>query len=179
MARALVVLAEGFEEIEAVTVVDVLRRGGVEVVVAGLAGAGAVRGSRGIEVVAELALEDIAGAWDVVVLPGGLAGTRRLAAHDGLLGWLKARIQRGQLVGAICAAPLALDRAGALSTPFTCYPGIEKELRTRGRSEEALVDGGALVTAQGPATAMRFALHLLGRVAPDRAAEVAQGLLFA
>jgi DJ-1 family protein len=179
MARALVPLAEGFEEIEAVTVIDVLRRGEVEVVVAGLGGAAPVLGSRGILITPDLAFDEISGRWDAVILPGGLAGTRRLAAHDGLLMLLKARVDRGQLVGAICAAPLALDRAGALpSGSFTCYPGIEAELRTPGRVDEPVVDAGAVVTSQGPGTAMAFAIHLLRRLIPsDRADEVARGLL--
>ena len=182
MPGVLVLLAEGFEEIETATVVDVLRRGGVQVVLAGLAGAGSCLGSRGMRFEPDAPLDDVLGDhWDMVVLPGGLGGSRRLAADGRVLDLLRTRVRGRQPVAAICAAPLALDRAGVLKAgEYTCYPGFEGNLETPGRRDAPVVDTPLVVTASGPATAMAFALHLVDRLRVDDVRrETARGLLFA
>lgn len=177
--RVLVPVAAGFEEIETTTIVDVLRRAGVEVLLAGLDGRGPLRGSRGIVVTPDLALDEAEGPFDLVVLPGGMPNARALAAHEGLLALLRHRVDRGEPVAAICAAPLALDRAGVLPAgAYTCYPGVEAQLRAGGRRDEPVVRAGAVTTSQGPATALAFALELVEQLAGEaRRDEVARGLL--
>ncbi|MCB9685465.1 MAG: DJ-1/PfpI family protein [Alphaproteobacteria bacterium] len=180
MARVLVPLAAGFEEIETATVVDVLRRGGIEVHLGGVDGPGPARGSRGIVFVPDgpLPTHD---DFDLVVLPGGMGGTEGMAACEPLLALLRARIAHDRPVAAICAAPLVLDRAGVLPEgAFTCYPGLEGRLSVGGRRDEPVVDAGIVTTSQGPGTAMAFALHLVERLAGrERRDEVARGLLMA
>jgi len=175
----MVPLAEGFEEIETATIVDVLRRAEVEVVLAGLANAGPCRGSRGMVFVPDAAFEQATGPWDLVVLPGGLGGTMAMRDHQGLQALLRQRGEQGELLAAICAAPLALEQAGLLQEGgFTCYPGIELQLKTPGRNPQQIVDAGELVTSQGPGTAMAFALYLVERLMGNQVRDdVAGGLL--
>lgn len=165
MARILVPLAPGFEEIETATLVDVFRRAELTVVMAGLDGPQATRGSRGISFVPDCGLDEVSGPWDLITLPGGGAGAERLAADGRILQLLRTQMREGRLVAAICAAPLALDRAGILMDgAFTCYPGWEEKFRTRGRLPHSVLDAGQVITSQGPATAMEFALYLVGRL---------------
>lgn len=181
MPRVLVPIAEGFEEIETATIVDVLRRAGVDVVLASVDESGPIRGSRGMVVCADVGLAHVHGTWDLVVLPGGMKNAERLAASDAIRSLLAARFERQLPIAAICAAPLALDAAGVLTEgQFTCYPGVEARIAARGRRDERIVDTGDVITSQGPGTAMPFALHLVerlcGREARDR---VAGQLLYA
>jgi 4-methyl-5(b-hydroxyethyl)-thiazole monophosphate biosynthesis len=184
MARVLVPLASGFEEIEAVTIVDVLRRGGVEVVVAGLAGAGAVRGAHAIEVNADVGLADVAiDTIDMIVLPGGEPGTTHLAADARLGGWLDAFAAAEKPLAAICAAPRVLAARGHLrGRPATSHPSVERDMRAGGamftgaRVERA----GGVVTSRGPGTALEFALEVLDVLgAGSQAREMRRGLLMA
>src|SRR5688500_2899502 len=123
--RVLVLLAEGFEEIEAVTVIDVLRRAGAEVVTAGLA-AGLVRGGHGIEVRPVIDLGQVDGqAIDMLVLPGGQPGTRNLSADPRVLELIQSLCARKITVAAICAAPSVLARAGVVSgVSVTSHPSV-------------------------------------------------------
>ena len=179
MTRALVPLAEGFEEIETATIVDVLRRAEIEVVVAGLSGRDAVIGSREMRMLPDMGLDEIEGEFELVVLPGGAKGTENLAASASLRAMIRERSAAKQLVAAICAAPFVLDQAGVLlENAYTCYPGWEVRLQTPGRQHESVIDAGTIVTSQGPATAMEFALHLVMRLRGQAVAqEVGRGLL--
>ena len=180
MSRVLVPLAEGFEEIEAATLIDVLRRAEVEVVVAGLDGPEAVLGCHEMRVLPDVAFEDVEGDFDLVVLPGGAKGTENLAASAPLRAMLRERAKQGQLVAALCAAPFVLDQAGVLPRDaYTCYPGFEGRFDTPGRCHDTVVDAGTVVTSQGPATAMEFALHLVMRLRGQAAAqEIGRALLY-
>ena len=184
--KALVPLADGCEETEAVTIVDVLRRGGIEVRTAALAGDGAVRGAHGIRIVADGVLADgaeeaaaAAADLDAIVLPGGMGGTLALKGDPRVLAILRALDARGALVAAVCAAPMVLDAAGLLAgRRFCCYPGIESRLSGAGTfvpGVPALADGN-LVTGTGPGTAARFAVEVL-RALGGPADDVAAGLL--
>jgi protein deglycase len=171
--RVLLPLAEGFEEIEAVAIVDVLRRGGVEVVVAGLGGRGAVRGAHGIDVAADADLGAVkAAAFDMVVLPGGTAGTERLANDPRVLNAVKELHAAGKPVAAICAAPTVLARAGVLSgARVTSYPSVRGNLGDAVVVDEPeVVESGTIVTSQGPGTAIEFALALVRRLVGERKA---------
>lgn len=164
MSAVLVPLAEGFEEIEAVTVIDLLRRAGVEVVTAGLQ-SGPIKASRGVVVVPDVALEAVLGRdFDMIVLPGGLPGANFLRDDARVQAMLKRHAVAGAYTAAICAAPIALAQAGLLTgKTATSYPGFVEKLAITGfkHSTEAVVVDGKIVTSRGPGTAMDFALTLI------------------
>lgn len=163
--RALVPLAPGFEEMEAVIIIDVLRRAEVEVTVAGLDGAGPTTGSRGVVVHADVSLDDaLPGTYDAIVLPGGGPGTARLREDERLLAALREHHGAGRLTAAVCAAPLALSSAGlAEGRSITAHPSVHDELSSGGAnvSSEAVVKDGVILTSQGPGTSMEFALAVV------------------
>jgi protein DJ-1 len=180
--RALVILATGAEEMEVTITVDVLRRGGIEVVLAGLDGDEPVTCSRRVRLVPDIALAQAQGPFDVVVLPGGLEGTERLAASTQVGELLRSREASGELVAAICAAPLALQKHGVFGgRAMTCHPGVEAIVKLHGvASPGTVVDDGNLVTSRGPGTAFEFALALVARlVGPERAAAVRAPMMLA
>lgn len=167
MTRALVLLADGFEEIEAVTPIDVLRRAGVEVTSLG-APARRVRGARGVVLEADQALSDFsldqAAEVDVVVLPGGMPGAENLARTPQVAALVRAVRAAGKRVAAICAAPaVTLAPTGLLSgRRATCYPGFEQRFASDVRAcQERVVVDDWLVTSRGPGTALEFALTLV------------------
>lgn len=180
-ARAVLVpLAPGFEEIEAVTIIDVLRRAGLVVRVAGL-GARRVTGSHGITLEADCLLEEVvASELAMLVLPGGMPGTANLAADERILALVRELEASGRKVGAICAAPLVLERAGVLAgREVTAYPAVRDKLASaRVLAEPAVVASGPLLTSQGVGTALEFALALVADLAgPARARELASAML--
>lgn len=175
--RAAVLLAEGFEEIEAVTVIDVLRRAGVEVRVLGLA-EGPVTGSHGVTLAADapLAARDDR-PFDLVVLPGGQPGSRHLAADPAVLSWVREQDAAGRWIAAICAAPTVLSAAGVLrGRRATGYPG--ERLDCAAYLEEPVVEDGHVITSRGVGTALEFALHLVERLTgPERADDLRRRML--
>ena len=164
MPRVLVPLAEGCEELEAVTVIDLLRRAGVEVAVAGLT-EGPVRASRGVVLVPDTTLDALGDEpFDMIVLPGGGPGTKRLEQDERVLGRLRAHHASGRPVAAICAAPGVLAAAGLLQgRRATAYPGILEALRLPDTTlvGEPVVEDRGVITSRGPGTALDFALHLI------------------
>jgi len=173
-------LAEGFEEIEALTIVDLLRRAGVETETVSVTGKLPVTGSHDIKVVADILFEDaVYGSCDMIVLPGGMPGSTNLAAHDGLREKILSFHNQGKRLAAICAAPLVLGRAGVLKgKKATCYPGFEKELEGAECLETAVVSGGGIITSRGPATAIPFALAIIEELKGKDAADgIAAGIL--
>ena len=179
MKKALVPLAPGCEEMEAVTLIDILRRGGVEVISAGLE-KGPVTGSRGVRLIPDCDLDDIdAGQVDLVALPGGIPGADHLA-EDARIGRILRRMtETGKLVGAVCAAPKALVRHGVLQgRTATAYPGV---LATEGHadiSDQAVVRDGTVISSRAAGTAMDFALELVEALqGRDVRLEVERGLI--
>jgi 4-methyl-5(b-hydroxyethyl)-thiazole monophosphate biosynthesis len=164
MAKVLVPLACGCEELEAVTVIDLLRRAGLEVIVAGLE-EGPVKASRGTVLVPDTRLDQVESEnLDMIVLPGGLPGADHLAKNSVLATILKTMNQRGAYIAAICAAPKVLARYGYLNNrSATAYPGVltPQEYPDILISEQALVVDGNIITSKGPGTAMIFALKLI------------------
>ena len=164
MKKALVLLANGCEEMEAVTTVDILRRGGVEVTVAGVTD-GVITASRGVRLMPDIPLNEALkqGPWDMVVMPGGMDGTRALTEDRRVQILLKETHDSGRLVAAICAAPMALERAGLLKDRrFTAYPGVLKVDAGGGTYTGSRVEiDGQVVTSRGPGTAVDFALTLV------------------
>jgi protein deglycase len=170
MARTLVPLAQGCEELEAITVIDLLRRAGVEVVSAGL-DARPVRASRGVVLIPDTTLDEVmSDSFDMIVLPGGLPGADNLD-QDARIHTLLQRMNRdGKYTAAICAAPKVLASAGLLrGRKATGYPGV---LEKTGQSAidiglEAVVRDGTVITSRGPGTAMDFALELIELLVGD------------
>lgn len=174
--QALVPLAEGFEELEAVTIIDVLRRAGVEVTVAALA-TSPVTGSHAIRVEADALLAAVQGdAFDAVVLPGG-PGAKRLRDDERVKAVVRRLAGEGRLVAAVCAAPIALEAAGVLAGKrATVYPG--NTLPSAEQVEARVVVDGSIITSRGPGTALEFALAVVAALAgPLRAAEIARAML--
>ena len=180
MAKALIPLARGFEDIEAVTVIDVLRRGGVEVVTASLSGATEVVSAHGVTMKADARLADVAdGDYDAIVLPGGGEGTDNLRKCSALLERIvRQREQRG-LLAAVCAAPTVLVEAGVLAEGLhvTCYPTCQMELDRPWSPVPVVVDGN-VITGQAPGSALLFALVVLQTLTDEATARrVARGLV--
>lgn len=176
----LVVLAEGFEEIEAITPIDVLRRAGLEVTTVGVGGR-EVTGSHGITVVADTTIREIAELPDAIVLPGGMPGAENLSRSGALRDLLKRMNDDGRPIGAICAAPaVALAPTGILDgRTATCYPGFENHFgKAIVFSDDRVVADGNVITSRGPGTALEFSLALAASLAgADTEKEVSQRML--
>ncbi|XP_070561712.1 Parkinson disease protein 7 homolog [Ptychodera flava] len=162
---ALVILAEGAEEMEMVISTDVLRRGGVKVTVAGLDGPGAVKCSRDVVITPDKSLEDAVkdGPYDAVVLPGGGKGSQNLAASAAVGEVLKAHDSTGKLVTAICAGPTALlSHSIGKGKSLTSHPGVKDKLTSDYKySEDRVVIDGNMITSRGPGTTFEFALAIV------------------
>lgn len=179
MKRVLVPLAPGFEEVEALTVVDILRRAGAEVTLAGTV-EGAITGRNKISVLADTGLENAFEAdYDMIVLPGGAAGTENLK-KDARVRQAALRLhQKGAFVTAICAAPTVLSAFGvSKGRTITSHPSVRGEFKTEKISEDRVVTDGNIITSQGPGTAMEFAFRLVEALfGPKKAEEVNKGVL--
>ncbi len=163
-ARVLVPLAQGCEELEAVTIIDLLRRAGIEVTSAGL-DAGSVTASRGVTLIPDTDLESaLKSDYDMIVLPGGLPGADHLDDDERIRSVLKKMANNGKYTAAICAAPKVLANAGVLAgKTATSYPGFLDGLGLSDTtlSNEAVVRDGKVITSRGPGTAIDFALELI------------------
>lgn len=179
MKRVLIPLAPGFEEIEALTVVDILRRAGAGVVIAGTV-EGQIKGRNGIKVVPDTTLDSaLKDNYDMIVLPGGKAGTENLKKDKRVERIVKEMHSEGLLVTAICAAPTVLSKAGVTKGyTITSHPGVRGELKGESISEERVVKDRNIVTSQGPGTALEFAFKLVEVLfGPDKVVEVNKGVL--
>lgn len=169
--KILLILAQGHEEIEALTQVDILRRAGIDVVVAGL-GSTEITGAHAITVKADVLLDDSTDAYDGIILPGGMPGTTHLAESETVLNIVRTAHTQGRLCAAICAAPLVLDRAGILTEKkYTCYPGVDEKINSGTCIKEPVVQDGTVITGRGPGTAIPFALKLIEYLASKEDAE--------
>jgi 4-methyl-5(b-hydroxyethyl)-thiazole monophosphate biosynthesis len=177
--KALVFLAEGFEEVEAVTPIDYLRRAGVEVTIAALGGE-IVTGSHSIPVKVDTTLGDLvkqgraaSAAWDAVVLPGGMPGADNLAASEALGSFVREMAAAGKWVCAICASPAVVFAPLGLleGKKFTCYPGMEKSVSGGRWSGDRVVIDGNVITSRGAGTAGNFAAAIIGKLVSEEAAE--------
>lgn len=181
MKTALILLATGFEETEAVTIIDVLRRAHVEITSASLDDL-LVEGAHAIKIMADNALVDVQEQiFDAIILPGGMGGTNNLLASEDVRALLEKHSAQGSIVSAICAAPLVLEKAGLLAGKrATIFPGLEDKLVSSVQvTGDIVVSDGEIITSKGPGTAMEFALHLVEKLAGRMMADqVADGLLF-
>lgn len=179
MAKVVLPLAKGFEELEAVALIDVMRRGGIEVCIAYLGQEPTVLGANGITIVAETPISEIdSGLFDMMVLPGGWGGTYALAEDAKVISLLQ-EFKANKIVGAMCAAPYVLKKAGVLGHDYTCYPGSRDEINHPGYREDSkvVVDGNVL-TSKGPGTAVCFGLAIVERLVGAQAMQsVKEGML--
>jgi protein deglycase len=160
--RVLVPLASGCEELEAVTIIDLLRRAGIEVVVAGL-DQGVVTASRGVRLVPDTTLDEaLQQEYDMIALPGGLPGSDHLAADPRIIEAVQKMNESGRFVGAVCAAPKVLARSGVLNgKTATAYPGVLQAEHHPMISGDAVTRDGRIITSRSAGTVMDFALELI------------------
>lgn len=172
MPKILLPLAEGFEEIEALAIVDVLRRAKIEVVIAGLH-PGAVSSARNISIIPDTTIDTISSdGFDMIILPGGQPGTDNLNTDGRIHKLLKEFQAAGKLIGAICAAPIILAAAGLLSGKrATSYPSYSGKLEGAAYEDRTVVTDGNIMTSQGPGTAITFALAIVTRLVGSRTSE--------
>ncbi len=178
MASVLVPLAQGCEELEAITIIDLLRRAGIDVTSAGL-DEKHVTASRGVVLIPDTDLDSaLKENYDMIVLPGGLPGADHLDNDSRLRERIINMVEKGKYVAAICAAPKVLASAGLLKDKkVTCYPGVLNALGIKSE-ETAVVTDGNIITSRGPGTAMDFALTLIEKLAgKEKRDEVETGLV--
>ena len=188
MKGVYIFLADGFEDMEALGTLDVLRRGGIPVRTVSVTGGLAVESSRGVTMFADELLEDLSdvsdttGPEDVMVFPGGMPGSKTLASHRGLISLMRDHYEAGGTVAAICAAPgLVLSQLyGLKGLRFTCFDGFEEALVSKGAVyvREGTVTDGRVITGQGAGHAIAFGLAILGYLkGPEAVAKVRAGLM--
>ena len=177
---AVVLLAEGFEDIEAITVIDILRRGGVNTITASISENFEVKSAHNIIIRADRRLSDLGDdVWDAIVLPGGMPGTTNLANSPLVTAAIKRHATQGRLICAICAAPTVLVSVGVLPSQVhvTCYPSCDKYLDRPSANVPVVVDGN-FITGQAPGSAMLFGLVVLQALAgKEIALRVAKGMV--
>lgn len=181
MAKAYVFLADGFETVEALAVVDILRRAGVETVTVGVSQKNELISAQKIVVRADKILddEDYTDA-DIVFLPGGMPGTKNLEADDKVLTIIKKQYESGKIVAAICAAPSILGHLNILQgRKATCYPGFEKDLYGAKVMTDRVVEDGNVITSRGMGTAVDLGLTLIERLFGSEASgKIASGIQY-
>lgn len=172
MKKAYIFLAEGFEEMEAVTPVDLLRRVGVDAKLVSITGSKTVTGAHGVSYQADLLFEEIDKDADALILPGGMPGTLHLQAHQGLAELLMAQYEARKWVAAICAAPMVLGALGiVMGRKATIYPGMEEHLIGAEPATDEVCVSGNVVTSRAPGTAVAFALKLAELLTDEKTAE--------
>ena len=179
MAKVVIFMANGFEEVEAITPADYLRRAAVDVVLAGV-GTLTPTGARGIRINADILVAELNGVFDGVILPGGMPGAENLAASEDVAGLCHNVMANGGLVGSICAAPaVALGSFGLLKgRKYTCYPGFEKRVSEGKFLDKRVVIDSNLITSRGAGTAGEFSIELIRYLMGDVVAEsVAKAVL--
>lgn len=178
MKRVLVPLAPGFEEIEALTIVDILRRAGAEVTVAGTV-PGVVEGRSGIRVLPDTVMENAGMDFDMIALPGGAVGAENLKKNARVKAVIESLMHKGKSVAAICAAPTVLSAAGMTrGRVITSHPSVRGLLTEETISDERVVVDGNIITSQGAGTAMEFAFTLIETLfGKAKAIEVNKGVL--
>lgn len=162
MAKVVVAIANGFEEIEAVSIIDVLRRAEIDVTIAAVE-TKQLQGAHNIKIEADCMINEVNHEdFDMLVLPGGLPNAFTLADSKEVQQLAKDMKEKDKYVTAICAAPYALHKADVLNENFTCYPSFEQRIRENGyHKDKNVVVDGKVITSRGPATAMQFALELV------------------
>lgn len=162
-----VLCKDGFEELEALGIVDMARRVDVECDIVGFSSK-TVTGSHGIKIEADCDFSAVGLDYDAIVIPGGMPGARKLKDDENVVGLVKKYYQSKKLVAAICAGPIVLAKAGILAgKTVTCYPGFEKELENANYQESLVIVDGNIITAKGPAATFAFAFAILNKLGVD------------
>ncbi len=163
MSKVAIILADGFEEIEGLTVVDLLRRADISIDMVSISGSKKVTGAHHISVEADYLFEGYSfESLDMLVLPGGMPGTRHLLAHLGLKEILKEFHKKAKMLAAICAAPSVLGQAGILNgKKAVCYPGFEEQLLGAEVCFDEVIMDGTVITSRGLGTAIPFSLAII------------------
>ena len=177
-----VFLATGFEEIEALTPIDIMRRAGLEVQTVSITGEKAVAGAHNVPVMADLMLEDVDfGAADMLVLPGGLPGSTNLDACEPLRQGIRKVYEAGKPLAAICAAPMVYGHMGLLQgVRSTCYPGCEGHMEGAVYTETIVECDGQFITGRGPAAAFEFGFALVDKMqGEDASLPLREGMMYA
>jgi 4-methyl-5(b-hydroxyethyl)-thiazole monophosphate biosynthesis len=177
--KGLIILAQGHEEVETITCIDLLRRAGITVTVAGL-GSKTITGSHGITIIADCTFDESAAGFDSLILPGGMPGTTNLFESKKVLTVVKSSFERGLLCAAICAAPQVLDKAGILSgRKYTCFPGVERKISQGTFTDQPVVCDRNIITGKGVGTAIPFALAIVEYLlTPGDAATLADTIIY-
>lgn len=170
MTNIVIPLAIGFEEIEAITLVDILRRAQLNVQTVSLDKSLEVSGAHHIKVLCDKYIYEIdSDNIDMLLLPGGGGGTDILAKDSNIQNLVKKLNDKGKVLGAICAAPYALHVAGVLPKNYTCYPSFENKIGVQGyKPASKVVEEGNILTSRGPGTAMSFALYIVKKFAGEK-----------
>lgn len=180
MKKVIVHLADGFEEIEAITPVDVLRRAGCEVVIVSISGKNSVTSRRNVTVMADrLFSESDYETVDMIILPGGQPGANNLNSHEGLKKQIVSFNNKGKWLAAICAAPLVLGGLGILrGKKATCFPGTEQKLIDANYTGNPVEVDGHIITGKGPGVALEFSLMLAEKlVGKEKADEIREAMI--
>ena len=162
MSKLLVPISNGFEEIEAISIIDVCRRGGIEVITAGVED-NILIGAHNIKIETDKKISEVSSDnFDMIALPGGLPNAFTLAENSDVQRLLKEFKEKNKKIAAICAAPYALHKANVLNENYTCYPSFEEKIKDEGyiNNKNIVIDSN-VVTSKGPATAMEFALEIV------------------
>ncbi|MCI6061675.1 MAG: DJ-1/PfpI family protein [Dorea sp.] len=181
MKKVSVMLADGFEEVEALTAVDLLRRAKIYVDTVSITDDFTVHGAHGINVQTEDLFDEVDfSETDMIVLPGGMPGTTNLKEHEGLKKVLLRFAEEEKYIGAICAAPTVLDEIGILQGKrATCYPGVESQIKDAILTRTPVMRDGNIITGQGVGTAIDFALKLVEVLAgEEKAKEIAEAIVY-
>ncbi|RRD02522.1 DJ-1 family glyoxalase III [Prevotella sp. OH937_COT-195] len=183
MAKVFQFMANGFEDIEAIIPVDVLRRGGVDIKTVSITETNIVESAHGVKMHTDLTFEEaepMLGDADLLMLPGGMPGAANLNDHEGVKKALLRQAEKGKMIAAICAAPMVLGGLGLLrGRRATCYPGFEQMLTGAEYTAELFTVDGNITTGEGPAAALPYAYSLLGRLADSATSDaVADGMRY-
>lgn len=181
MAKVYEFIADGTEEIEALTVIDVLRRAGVEAYTVSINETNEVNMSHGVRMTCELTVADADFSdADMLLLPGGLPGSTNLNECEAVRKAITAQFEAGKKIGAICAAPLVLGGLGILQGKrATCYPGVESQMTGAEYTHELFTIDGNIITGEGPAATLPYSFAILGMLGKSAEAEaLKEGMMF-
>lgn len=180
MPKIALFLAQGFEEVEAITPIDLLRRANIQVDVVGITGK-TVTGARGINVVTDKSIDEIDSNYDGLIIPGGMPGSSNVAANPKAMSLIQDYAKNNKLVAAICAAPaVVLEKAGVLKNKkVVCYPGLEKNFKDGIFEDKKVIIDENIITSKGVGTAIEFALSIITYLTdPDVSDDIAKAILY-